>query len=142
MGPGALLGVRRHLLTIDPERVPEPLASALELGHSWTVDADAFGQAGFEHSDGRWLMGGGLLLRWDVAPLDFPIRPYFVVVSAGGYVGDMSRSDGSARVGFGYGNGFGVEVPVGRGAFSLEIRAVLVAPGDGGSIPVTLGYSF
>ena len=141
MGPGASLGVRRHLLTLDPDAAPGPLAFVLGLGDGWSVAADAFGQVGFEHSDGRWLTGGGLLLRWDVAPRDFAVRPYFIVVSAGGYVGDMDRADGVGG-GFGIGNGLGLEVPVGRGALSLEARVVSVVSGDEGGIPVTLGYTF
>ena len=141
MGPGASLGVRRHLLTLDPYAAPGPLAYVLGLGNSWSVAADAFGQVGFEHSDGRWLTGGGLLLRWDVAPTDFAVRPYFIVDSAGGYVGDMDRADGVGG-GFGIGNGLGLEVPVGRGALSLEARVVSVVSGDEGGVPVTLGYTF
>ena len=141
LGPGASLGVRRHLLTLDPESAPAPLEFVLGLGDSWSVAADAFGQVGFEHSDGRWLTGGGLLLRWDVAPTDFAVRPYFVVVSVGGYVGDMDRPDGVGG-GLGIGNGLGLEVPLGRGALSLEARGVSVLSGDEGGIPVTLGYTF
>ncbi len=141
LGPGASLGVRRHLFTLDPDAVAAPLAFVLELGDSWSVAADAFGQVGFEHSDDRWLTGGGLLLRWDVAPADFAVRPYFIVVSVGGYVGDMNRP-GGVDGGLGLGNGLGLEVPVGRGALSLEARAVSMLPGDAGGIPVTLGYTF
>ena len=141
LGPGASLGVRRHLLTLDPDAAPGPLASVLRLGNSWSIAADAFGQVGFEHSGGRWLTGGGLLLRWDVAPTDFAVRPYFIVVSAGGYVGDMDRADGVGG-GFGIGNGVGLEVPVGRGALSLEARVVNVISGDESGIPVTLGFTF
>lgn len=141
MGPGTSLGVRRHLFTLDPDSVPAPVALLLGAGDNWSVAADAFGQVGFEHSDGRWLTGGGLLLRWDLAPADFAVRPYFIPVSVGGYVGDMGHADGVGG-GVGLGNGVGLDVPIGRGALSLEVRAVRVLFGDEASIPVTLGYSF
>ena len=141
LGPGVSLGARRHLVTLDSEAAPAPLAAVLGVGESWSVAADAFGQLGFEHSGGRWFGGGGVLLRWDPAPADFAVRPYFIVASLGGYAGDMGGADGFGG-GVGVGNGVGVEVPVGRGALSLEARVVRVLSGPEGGIPVTLGYSF
>ena len=141
LGPGVSLGVRHHLLTLDPESVPEPFAVVLRAGHRWTVAADGFAQRGFEHSNGRWFAGGGLLLRWDPVSDRAPVRPYFVVVSAGAYAG-VERAGRPVSAGLGVGNGLGLEVPVGGGAVSLEARGVGLVAGEESSLLVTLGYSF
>lgn len=145
LGPGFSVGVRHGLLALDPDAVPdavpEPLATLLRAGHGWTVAADGFGQRGFEHSGGRWLAGGGLLLRWDPVSDRAPVRPYFVVASLGAYAG-VERAGRPAALGLGVGNGFGLEVPVGGRAVSLELRSVGMVTGGGTSLPVTFGFSF
>ena len=141
LGPGVSLGVRRHLVVVQPEWVPAPLASLVRAGHGWTVAADGFGQRGFEHSDGRWRAGGGLLLRWDPMSDRAPARLYFVVGLVGAYAG-VDRAGDPASVGVGVGNGFGLEVPVGGRVVSLEARVVGIVSGEGSSLPLSLGFSF
>ena len=141
LGPGFSVGVRHRLLTVDPDELPAPVAALFQAGHAWTVAADGFAQRGFEHSGGRWFAGGGALLRWDPVSDRPPVRPYVVLASVGAYAG-VERAGRPPSLGLGVGYGFGLEVPVGGRAVSLELRGVGVVAGEGGSLPVTFGFSF
>lgn len=141
MGPGYHASIRRHVLTFDPDAFPAPLVDLFRLGAEWSASVEAVAQVGFEHSDGRWLAGTGVVARWDGAPPGWPMHPYVLPISGGLYFGEFGTS-ARARVGVGYGLGLGVEVPLGRAVLSLETRSIRIVGDEGGSIPVSLGLRF
>lgn len=98
-----------------------------------------------------WLVGGGLVSRWDVTPEDWPVKFYFLPVTAGVYLRgfDSRRSLESdetpteIRPGLGIGNGVGIRAQLGDVELLLEARALLVyGGGRGGGLPVSVGIAF
>ncbi len=135
-GLGYHANLRQRLLT-DPTRalgIPTPDVS---------VSAEAFYQRGLAENGSPWLLGAGLVSRWDPDFVEsWAVRPFFIPVSVGLYVDGGAYTD-EAAVAVGIGNGLGVEVPVGDAAVALEVRTVnLLGSERGGGIPVGIGVRF
>lgn len=157
--------VRLLLLARDADEIPTPLHSFFPTGAA-SLFAEAFGQYG----DGGlvavpcadpslvgcsraaapyWLVGVGLVSRWDLAPTPWSVRPYFLPLTGGLYIRGYDareftaeRRQGEVGLGAGIGTGFGLDTP-GWGA-SLDARVILLHPRGAldGSLPVSVGFTF
>lgn len=147
-GPGSInnrlgyhVNVRQRLRAASLDSLRGPLAFLRGTG---SVSAEAFYQLGLVNDGSPWVLGAGLVSRWSPSPQTWPVRPYFVPLTVGVFADGTDPAE-SAQLGFGIGNGFGVEVPVAGASLSLEARVVSFYQGSGrggGSIPVSFGVTF
>ena len=142
LGPAVHFGAKRPLLTVAPDSLPG-LLRALETGRGFTLSAEALYQRGSEHSGGRWLAGGGLVLRWDVGPESWAVWPHFVVGPAGVYGGVLGGTLEGSPVGVDLSalSGFGLTIPWGESPLTLEVRSLrLLGSGraSGLSFPISM----
>jgi hypothetical protein len=173
LGPAFHLNLRRALLGRDSLVVYDLNPRERLVLQRIELQAEAFGQAGeggtrlaacrsdpgeqcISGADPVYLLGAGLVGRWDATPARSPVQLYLLPLTTGVYLRGYTvheRPLGSARVrteervrlGAGFGNGLGLRLRLAGVSALAELRAVLVRDlegGRGGSIPVSVGLAW
>ena len=172
LGPAYHLNIRRTILGRDSvvlsttssdrwvvprlELQAEVFAQAGRSGTRVAACRGTQGQLCARSADPLYLLGAGLVSRWDATAARHAVQLYFLPATAGVYVrgytsyeqplGSTSGSeDDQARVAGGVGNGLGLRFRLGQTVVQTEVRAILIRDlqgGRSGSLPISIGIAW
>jgi hypothetical protein len=172
LGPAYHLKLRRTVIGRDSV-VVSPAAHDRWVVPRLELQAEVFGQAGrggtrvagcrqspgqlcAQGADPLYLLGAGLVTRWDATAARHAVQLYFLPATAGVYVrgytsyeqplgSAIGSEDEHVSLGGGVGNGLGLRLRVGQTNVLAEVRAILIHDlqgGRGGSLPVSIGIAW